>query len=77
MKKFNGKIKIHSRNPEGFKPQVDLVFQHGKMKDLLKAKDEDWLIPRNTFCWIEDEELFLWKNHEGEFYRINFEKYEL
>lgn len=71
---------MRSLNEAGFDGTVDVgvckvIFRHGYDKVQLKEKIE--LQPVNQLFWLEREAELLYRNTQGEFFKLNFEKIEL
>ena len=52
-----------------------LRFRHGF--DILQLKEFLHKQPKNQFFWCEREQELLYRNKEGEFFKMSFEKIEL
>ena len=72
---------MKTTNEAGFDGSVGLgngytvIFRRGYDKLQLKEFLHDQ--PCNQFFWCKREQLLLFRNNEGEFYKMNFEKIEL
>lgn len=63
---FDGKVEIG---------KYSLKFRRGY--DKLQLKELLHKQPKNEFFWCETEKELLYRNREGEFYKMSFEKIEL
>jgi hypothetical protein len=53
----------------------NLRFRHGY--DVLQLKEYLHYQPYNHLFWCEKEKMFLYRNKEGKFFKLNFEEFEL
>ena len=54
---------------------IKLKFRNGY--DILQLKEYLHYQPYNEFFWCKRERVFLYRNKDGEFFKLNFEKIEL
>ena len=68
-------------NEAGFDGSVDvgkgykIIFRRGD--DLTQLKEKLEKQPFNQFFWLRNDKMLLFRNKEGEFFKMNFEKIEL
>lgn len=67
---FTGKINIRPISSGNI---LKIIFQHGK-KETFKNNIDNVML--SSMIYLDDTDELFYRNEEGQFYKLNFEKYD-